>query len=115
MIKKFGVSCAFPTLMSASLLATPFTATAQEDSLAPYTQASEVPQTALELWKDYDPRAEDLEVKVHHEWKEDGVVSRLISFKVDLVPTATLLCRPTPLWDASWKPWNAIAYPKTPW
>ena len=59
-----------------------FTASAQKDSLTPYTQASEVPQTALELWKDYDPRQENLEVKIHHEWKQDGVVSRLISFKV---------------------------------
>ena len=74
-----------PALMVTSLLATCFilpTASAQEDSLTPYTEASEVPQTALELWKDYDPRKEDLEVKIHHEWKEDGVVSRLISFKV---------------------------------
>ncbi|MDG1241190.1 MAG: hypothetical protein P8R37_03160 [Opitutae bacterium] len=54
----------------------------QADSLTPYTQASEVPQTALELWKDYDPRKEALEVKIHQEWKQDGVVSRLISFKV---------------------------------
>ena len=57
-------------------------APAQKESLKPYTQASEVPQTAVDLWKDYDPRKEDLEVKVHHEWKEDGVVSQLISFKV---------------------------------
>ena len=59
-----------------------FTASAQKDSLTPYTQASEVPQTALELWKDYDPRQEDLVVKIHYEWKQDGVVARLISFKV---------------------------------
>ena len=69
-------------LISVSFLATCFTASAKEESLIPYTQASEVPQTALELWKDYDPRQEDLEVKIHQEWKQDGVVSRLISFKV---------------------------------
>mgnify|MGYP003688565631 CR=1 FL=1 len=60
-----------PTLIIASLLATSFTASAQKDSLTPYTQASEVPQTALELWKDYDPRQEDLVVKIHYEWKQD--------------------------------------------
>lgn len=69
-------------LTIASLLATCFTASAQAESLTPYTQASEVPQTALELWKDYDPRKEALDVKIHQEWKEDGVISRLITFKV---------------------------------
>jgi hypothetical protein len=58
------------------------TASVKEDSLTPYTHASEVPQSAVDLWKDYDPRKEDLEVKIHQEWKQDGVVSRLISFKV---------------------------------
>lgn len=73
---------AVPALLLASILATSFTVSAQEESLTPYTQASEVPQTAVNLWKDYDPRKEDLEVKIHHEWKQDGVVTRLISFKV---------------------------------
>ena len=74
-----------PALMVTSLLATCFTlptASAQKDSLTPYTVASEVPQTALELWKDYDPRKEDLEVTIHKEWRENGVVTRLITFKV---------------------------------
>jgi len=71
-----------PALIIASLLATSFTASAQEESLTPYTHVSEVPQTAVDLWKDYDPSKEDLEVKTHKEWKKDGVVSRLISFKV---------------------------------
>ncbi len=58
------------------------TASAPEESLTPYTHASEIPQTAVDLWKDYDPCKEELEVKVHQEWKQDGVVSRLITFKV---------------------------------
>ena len=79
MIKKSTTTLA---LIIVSLLATPFTASAQEESLTPYINASEVPQTAVDLWKDYDPRKEDLEVKIHQEWKKDGVVSRFISFKV---------------------------------
>ena len=71
-----------PALIIASLLATSFTASSEENSLTPYTNASEVPKTVVDLWKDYDPRKEDLEVKTHMEWKQDGVVSRLISFKV---------------------------------
>jgi hypothetical protein len=65
-----------------SMMALTGAAEAQEDSLIPYTHISEVPQTAIDLWKDYDPRKEDLDVKIHQEWKKDGVVSRLISFKV---------------------------------
>jgi len=49
----------------------------QEESLMPYTRASEVPQTVVDLWKDYDPRKEELEIEIHKEWKQDGVVSRL--------------------------------------
>jgi dienelactone hydrolase/endonuclease/exonuclease/phosphatase family metal-dependent hydrolase len=53
-----------------------------KDTFSPYTRADEVPQSATALWKSYDSKAEPLEVKVHHEWKEGGVVSRLVSFKV---------------------------------
>lgn len=53
-----------------------------KDTFSPYTRADEVPQSATALWKSYDSKAEPLEVKVHHEWKEGGVVSRLVSFNV---------------------------------
>ncbi|HBI31704.1 MAG TPA: hypothetical protein DDY45_06685, partial [Verrucomicrobiales bacterium] len=53
-----------------------------KDTFSPYTRADEVPQSANALWKGYDSKAEPLEVKVHHEWKEGGVISRLVSFKV---------------------------------
>jgi len=41
-----------------------------------------VPDNVVDLWKDYDPAKEDLEVKVIKEWKEDGVTTRYITFKV---------------------------------
>ena len=53
-----------------------------KDTFSPYTRADEVPQSAIALWKSYDSKVEPLEIKVHHEWKEDGVISRLVSFKV---------------------------------
>ena len=68
------------TLISVFLGAT-CSATAQEDTFAPY-EAGAVPQSATDLWKDYDPRKEDLEVKVIKEWNEDGVVTRYVTFKV---------------------------------
>lgn len=52
------------------------------DTFTPYTKSDQVPQSAAELWDRYDATAEPLEVKVHYEWKKDGVVSRLITFKV---------------------------------
>ncbi|MGB1937810.1 MAG: alpha/beta hydrolase family protein [Akkermansiaceae bacterium] len=76
----FTSGLAIATFLTATLSS--LSAAAQQDSLTPYNSPDEVPQNAIDLWKDYDPRKEDLEVKVHHEWKKDGVVSRLITFKV---------------------------------
>jgi dienelactone hydrolase len=51
------------------------------DTFTPY-KADAVPQTAADLWKDYDARNEGLETKVLKEWQADGVVTRYITFKV---------------------------------
>lgn len=56
-------------------------ATASGDTFTPY-QAGEVASNATDLWKDYDPRNEGLEIKVVKEWRDDGVVSRYVTFKV---------------------------------
>ena len=52
-----------------------------EDTFTPY-KPGEVPQSAKELWGAYDSRKESLDVKVIKEWKEDGVVTRYITFTV---------------------------------
>ncbi len=52
-----------------------------DDSVTPYT-ADNVPQDAIELWKDVDFRKEPLDVQVVKEWREDGIVCRYIIFKV---------------------------------
>ena len=69
-------------LLMASFLAGSHTASSQQDSLTPYTSADQVPQNAIDLWAGYDSKVEPLDVKIHQEWKQDGVVSRLITFKV---------------------------------
>ncbi|MBT3200358.1 MAG: prolyl oligopeptidase family serine peptidase [Phycisphaerales bacterium] len=51
------------------------------ETFTPYKPA-QVPQNARDLWKDYDPCKEALEVKVVKEWKEGGVVCRYVTFKV---------------------------------
>ena len=43
---------------------------------------NKLPKTALELWKGYDARAEDLEVKIIEEWKTDEVTTRYLTYKV---------------------------------
>ena len=51
------------------------------ETFPPY-KANQVPQNVVELWKDYDARREPLDIKVVKEWKEDGVVTRYVTFKV---------------------------------
>ena len=52
-----------------------------KETFTPY-QAGEVPQNPTELWQDYDPRSEALDVQVVKEWQADGVVTRYITYKV---------------------------------
>ena len=52
-----------------------------EDSFRPYTKEN-LPKNATELWRDYDPAKESLDVKVVKEWKSEGVVTRYITFTV---------------------------------
>jgi hypothetical protein len=42
--------------------------------------ADGVPQSVGELWADFDPRKDPLEVEVIREWKEDGGVFRLVRY-----------------------------------
>ena len=51
------------------------------ETFPPY-KANQVPQNVIDLWADYDARREPLEIKVVKEWKEDGVVTRYVTFKV---------------------------------
>ena len=54
----------------------------QKESFRPYLNVEQVPENVEELWRDYDPRKEDLKVKLIREWKQDGVVCRYLTFKV---------------------------------
>tara|TARA_E500000331_G_scaffold243357_1_gene233736 strand:- start:229 stop:2112 length:1884 start_codon:yes stop_codon:yes gene_type:complete len=51
-----------------------------EDTFEPY--ASDVPESAVALWEDYDPRHEPLNIEVVQEWENDGVVTRYVTFTV---------------------------------
>ena len=42
------------------------------------------PQNHAELWADFDPRAEPLDVEVLHEWEEDGVMLQVLRYRVGI-------------------------------
>lgn len=66
--------------LTAALLAS-LTGVNAADSLAPYT-AETVPTNVTDLWKDVDARKDPLETEIIKEWKEDGIVTRYVIFKV---------------------------------
>ena len=53
----------------------------RSDSLPPI-QDGKVPQNLTELWGAYDPRAEALEAEVTKEWEQDGIVCRVIRYRI---------------------------------
>lgn len=52
-----------------------------EETLAPLGQGAD-PKTRDALWADFDPRKEPLDVEVLKEWEEDGVVLRVLRYRV---------------------------------
>lgn len=44
--------------------------------------AAEPPQSVIELWADFDPRKDPLDVEVIREWKEDGGVYRYVRYTI---------------------------------
>ena len=53
-----------------------------EETFSPYKTSKEVPQNVEDLWNDYDPRKESLEIKVIKEWQTPEVITRYLTFKV---------------------------------
>ncbi|MEO0413701.1 MAG: dienelactone hydrolase family protein, partial [Verrucomicrobiota bacterium] len=72
----------FAGLLAASFLLAPEWTSAQE-TLPPLVDGK-APQTHAELWAGYDPRKEPLETEILHEWEEDGVVLRVVRFRVGI-------------------------------
>lgn len=52
-----------------------------KDSLAPLKNGV-APQDFEELWADYDPRAEPLDVEILKEWEDDGVMLKVLRYRV---------------------------------
>ena len=56
------------------------TALAQET--LPPLGAAGAPRTYEDMWGEFDPRAEPLETETFKEWEEDGVVLRVVRFRI---------------------------------
>ena len=54
--------------------------TAQES--LPTLENGTGPQTFDELWSNYDPRKEPLDVEVLHEWSEDDIDLKIIQIRI---------------------------------
>ena len=68
----FAVSC-----MTLNVFAAP------AETLPPL-QNGIAPQTHAELWADFDPRAEPLDVEVLHEWEQEGVKLQVLRYRVGI-------------------------------
>lgn len=54
-----------------------------DETLAPL-ENGKAPETFEELWSGFDPRKEPLDVEVLHEWEQDGVVLKVIRYRVGI-------------------------------
>lgn len=57
--------------------------TSANETLLPLKN-DEVPRTYESLWKDYDPRKEPLEIEILKEWEQEGVVLRVLRYRVGI-------------------------------
>ena len=46
-----------------------------EETFDPFKRSKDVPQNVENLWKEYDPRKEALEIKIIKEWETSEAVS----------------------------------------
>ncbi|QDT95909.1 Dienelactone hydrolase family protein [Gimesia aquarii] len=53
----------------------------EQETLSPL-KAGSAPQNFAEMWAGFDPRVEPLEVETLKEWEEDGVVLRIVRFRI---------------------------------
>ena len=54
-----------------------------QESLTPL-QDGLAPQTHAELWAGYDPRVEPLDVEILKEWEEDGVIMKVLRYRIGI-------------------------------
>lgn len=50
----------------------------------PILTDDQIPQSWEALWKNFDPRAEPLETEILKEWEEDGVILRIVRYRIGI-------------------------------
>lgn len=63
-------------------LLVPTAAMGQEQETLPALKGGIAPRNFQEMWAGFDPRAEPLEVETIKQWEEDGVVLRIVRFRM---------------------------------
>ena len=54
---------------------------AAEETLPPLKNGA-APQSFESMWEGFDPRAEPLDVEILKEWEEDGVVLKVLRYRI---------------------------------
>lgn len=69
-------------------LLSPSFALSQQDTF-PGLDGSQAPANLDEMWRGFDPRSEPLETEIPHEWEEDGVVLKVVRFRIGVFKGTT--------------------------
>ena len=73
----------FPIMTAFALLAHSVVSAQAADTL-PRLANDQTPTNFAEMWDGFDPRAEPLEVEFLKEWEVDGVVFRIVRFRIGI-------------------------------
>ena len=66
----------------------------------PRLKNGKVPQTLEEMWVGFDPQKEPLNVQVLKDWEQDGVVLKVLRFRVGIFKKTSRAS------SYSWRRWN---------
>ncbi len=67
-----------------ALLVAATVAVGNERDTLPALKDGVAPQNFQEMWAGFDPRAEPLDVEIRKEWEEEGVVLRVVRFRIGI-------------------------------
>ena len=57
---------------------------AESQETLPKLLEKDIPQTHTEMWQGFDPRIEPLESEILKEWMEDGVILRVLRYRIGI-------------------------------
>ena len=69
-------------LVLALALVSSVVARTQEPDTLPVLVEGQSPENFIQMWNGFDPETEPLETEVLHQWEEDGVVLKIVRFRI---------------------------------